>query len=63
MSNSEAFDDIGPSAPTYIAIAGRIRRAKEYLKLAEDHLNDGELGMADRRLHRAANEAAAKKED
>ena len=64
MSNSAAFDDIGPSGPrTRSEIAGRIRRARDHLKMAEERLNEGELGMAARWLQRAADEAAAIEKD
>lgn len=62
--NSPAFDDIGPSVVrTRAKIAGCIRRARDHLKMAEDRLNDGELAMANRWLHRAADEAAAIEKD
>lgn len=58
MSNSEAFDDIGPSAPSPVQIAGRIRKAKEHLAMAETRLNQGEYGAALRRLDYAAQAAS-----
>lgn len=61
--SSEAMADIGPTTPSRLQIARRIRSARELLKMAEERLNADELGMAQHWLQRASNEAAPITED
>lgn len=59
MTDSTAYDDIsGNGAPTRIQIARRIRKAREFLNLAEERLGQGEINMARHWLNRACCESA-----
>lgn len=61
--NSAAYDDINPSAPSRVSLARRIRTAREMLQMAEERLNEGEIGMADHWLNRASKAAYPTRED